>query len=255
MGQSRYLSLRRADVCVGCGHRLQVDDDAYWHADRKVVECLACRPELATPGASAERIATQKTDRRVQSTRERHPHIGGLLLAIRDTPQPEKAWASGAVGERVVGKTLEGLATRCPMYVLHDRRMLGSRANIDHIVVAPSGIWVIDAKRYQDKLVQTKFRGMRSTLVVGGSAKRQLTAGVTHQAGVVRDLLDGAFTVRPVLCFVDARWQMFNSTLAVDGVRVCPPGRLHKALLRRGPITEEGVLDIGRSLARSLRAA
>jgi hypothetical protein len=35
---------------------------------------------------------------------------------------------------------------------LHDRRIPGSRANIDHVVVAPSGVWVIDAKLYQGKV-------------------------------------------------------------------------------------------------------
>jgi hypothetical protein len=255
VGQSRYLSLRRADVCVGCRHRLQVGDHAYWHADRKTVECLACRPDVATPGASAQRIATHRTDRRERSVREQHPRIGGLLLAVQTTPQHEKAWASGAVGERTVGKTLEALAARNSMYVLHDRRIPGSRANIDHIVVAHSGIWVIDAKRYQNKLIETRLRRFRSTLVVGGGAEPQLTEGVTRQAGIVRELLDGAFPVRPVLCFVDARWQRFNCSLAVDGVRVCPPSRLGKVLLGRGPITEEGVEDLGRSLSRSLRAA
>jgi hypothetical protein len=255
VGQSRFLPLRRADVCVGCGHQLRIGDHAFWDAEHKLVECLACHPDVAAPGASAQRIATQRTDRRAQTTRERHPHIGGLLLAIRDTPQHEKAWASGAVGERVVGEKLEALAARNSMFVLHDRRIPGSRANIDHIVVAPSGVWVIDAKRYQDKLVETRLRKLRSTLVVGGSAKPQLTAGVTHQAAILRDLLGGAFQVQPVLCFVDARWQLFTSSLIVDGVRVCPPSRLTKALLRKGPITEEGVADIGRTLSRKLRSA
>lgn len=183
------------------------------------------------------------------------PHIGGLLLAIQDTPQHEKAWASGAVGERVVGNTLEELAARNSMYVLHDRRVPGSRANIDHIVVAHSGIWVIDAKRYQKKRVEVRVRQMRPALVVGGCGQQKLVASVTSQAAVVRDILGGAFSVRPTLCFVGAFWGLFNTLLDVDGVLVCPPDRLEKALLRPGPITDEGVNDLGRSLSRSLRAA
>jgi hypothetical protein len=30
--------------------------------------------------------------------------------------------------------------------VLHDLRVPGSRANIDHVVVAPSGVWVVDSE-------------------------------------------------------------------------------------------------------------
>ena len=33
--------------------------------------------------------------------------------------------------------------------VLHDRRIPGSKANIDHIAITAAGIWVIDAKRYK----------------------------------------------------------------------------------------------------------
>lgn len=33
--------------------------------------------------------------------------------------------------------------------VLHDRRVPGTRGNIDHIVVAPAGVFVVDAKRHK----------------------------------------------------------------------------------------------------------
>lgn len=32
--------------------------------------------------------------------------------------------------------------------VLHDRRIPGTRANIDHLAVTPTGVYVIDAKKY-----------------------------------------------------------------------------------------------------------
>ncbi|MGZ6930932.1 MAG: nuclease-related domain-containing protein [Acidimicrobiia bacterium] len=255
MGQSGFLTLRRADVCVGCDHQLQVGDHAYWHADRKVVECLGCHPDAATPGASAARIAQKKTERREQSVRERHPHIGGLLLAFQDAPQPEKAWVSGAIGERVVGNTLDSLAARNSLLVLHDRRFPGSRANIDHIAVAPSGIWVIDAKRYQGQLIDTRVRRMHSTLMVGGRPKPQLAEGVIRQARAVKDTVDGVCDVYAVLCFVDAQWPFLGTSFIVHNVRVCPPSRLGKLLGARGPVTEDGIADLGRTLSRNLRAA
>ncbi len=36
--------------------------------------------------------------------------------------------------------------------VLHDRRIPGSKANIDHIVVGPAGVFAIDTKRYTGKI-------------------------------------------------------------------------------------------------------
>jgi hypothetical protein len=36
--------------------------------------------------------------------------------------------------------------------VLHDRRIPGRRSNIDHLVIARSGVWVVDTKRYRGKV-------------------------------------------------------------------------------------------------------
>ena len=79
-------------------------------------------------------------------TREAHPHLGGLLVAIQQAPQHETAWARGADGEARVAAALEKHLDSHTV-VLHDRSIPGTRANIDHIAIAPSGAWVIDAKR------------------------------------------------------------------------------------------------------------
>ena len=66
---------------------------------------------------------------------------------MQDAPQHERSWARGAGGEELVARAL---AKHCPdVAVLHDRRIPGSRANIDHIAVAATGVWVIDTKRYK----------------------------------------------------------------------------------------------------------
>lgn len=36
--------------------------------------------------------------------------------------------------------------------VLHDRRIPGSRANIDHIALAATGVWAIDTRRHVGEL-------------------------------------------------------------------------------------------------------
>lgn len=47
------------------------------------------------------------------------------------------------------------LLAKCPhptVLMLHDRRIPRSRANIDHIAIATSGVRVIDVKRYKGKV-------------------------------------------------------------------------------------------------------
>lgn len=42
---------------------------------------------------------------------------------------------------------------------MHDRRIPRSRANIDHIVVTPGGVWVIDTKRRVGSAPQKRAAG------------------------------------------------------------------------------------------------
>ena len=72
--------------------------------------------------------------------------IGGAVLALTDEPQSTRAWAVGARGEEKLAEALDGFS------VLHDRRVPGTRGNIDHIVVAPAGVFVVDAKRYEGRI-------------------------------------------------------------------------------------------------------
>lgn len=35
---------------------------------------------------------------------------------------------------------------------LHDRRVPGTKGNIDHLAVGPGGVYIVDAKRYEGKV-------------------------------------------------------------------------------------------------------
>src|SRR5713226_7542656 len=58
---------------------------------------------------------------------------------------PGRAWRRGARGERETAKELRPL-TRRGWVVLHDRVIPGCPGNVDHIVVGPTGIHVVDSK-------------------------------------------------------------------------------------------------------------
>ncbi len=78
----------------------------------------------------------------------------------------------GAAGEEALGAYL---AKRCPgVIVLNDRRMPRSKANIDHLAIAPTGILVIDAKRYKGKIEVRKPIFGDEKLLNGGRNKANL---------------------------------------------------------------------------------
>jgi Nuclease-related domain len=61
------------------------------------------------------------------------------------------AWRRGATGERRTARHLAPLE-RCGWAVLHDLAIPGSQANIDHLVIGPGGVAVIDSKQYRGRL-------------------------------------------------------------------------------------------------------
>ena len=71
--------------------------------------------------------------------------------------QSTKAWDIGARGEERPGRQLDQLACET-LRLLHDRRIPGGRANIDHLAVTRTGIYVIDAKKYKGR-PQLKIEG------------------------------------------------------------------------------------------------
>jgi hypothetical protein len=71
---------------------------------------------------------------------------------LRFRPSPDAiAWRRGAAGERRTARLLAPLE-RQGWAVLHDLAVPGSRANIDHLVIGPGGVFVIDSKQYRGRL-------------------------------------------------------------------------------------------------------
>ena len=83
--------------------------------------------------------------------------VGGLAATaaswgLRFCPSPEAvAWRRGAAGERRTARLL-GPLERQGWVVLHDLALRGSRANIDHLVIGPGGVFVVDSKQYRGRL-------------------------------------------------------------------------------------------------------
>ena len=221
-------------------------------------------PEIdcGVPGASARREHERRKARREARIREAHPRIGGVLLALSDDPQTTKAWLVGARGEELLGGMLDRLAAE-GVQALHDRRIPKTKANIDHIAVAPSGVFVIDAKRYKGRpRLQVDgglFRPRTERMFVGSRDCTKLVAGVQWQAELVRDALSGHdigdATILGKLCFVDADWPLVGGAFKICGVEALWPKALRKQLLQAGPLSAAQVGDLHRHIAAAFPPA
>jgi nuclease-like protein len=90
------------------------------------------------------------------------PHGGlvGLAVAVlvgwrlRFRPSEQaRTWRRGAQGERHTARLLDRL-TRDGFVVFHDLAVPGSPANVDHLVIGPSGVFVIDSKLWTGRVHQ-----------------------------------------------------------------------------------------------------
>lgn len=185
-----------------------------------------------------------------------------LLTRVQPAPASEASWETGAEGEEALAAHL---AKTCPdVLALHDRRMPRSRANIDHLAVAPSGVFVIDAKRYMGKIeIRKPFFG-DPRLFIKGRDKTQLVEGLARQREAVLAVFAEAVPEMPVhacFCFLNPAGQASGTglpllrTLSIEGFQLFHPRKLSKRLNAPGALTARSRQEVAAMLARALPAA
>jgi hypothetical protein len=254
---------------------LALGASALWDPTDRTVQCARCPDHDHTleqlkienessanrlagvGGASARREYERRRTKRAEDVKRRHPKLGRLLLAVSDEPQSTKAWAQGAAGEQRVAQRLEReLGDRA--VVLNDRRLGRSRANIDHLVVGPAGVFTVDTKRYTGKVEQRRVGPLFSRevhLFVDRRDRTNLIDGVRTQAEAVSAALDAAFSVAAVLCFSGADWPMFSKPFVVSGVWIGWPQALAKSVVATSMLDREAIETIGERLDRAFPPA
>jgi hypothetical protein len=204
-------------------------------------------------GASARQEYERRRGVRERALRERHPRIGGLLIALDQAPAHERAWQRGAEGEERTAGRLARLLSGTSVVLLHDRKLPGSRANIDHLAIGPGGITVIDTKRLAGK-VEVRGRGDLAELRVGGRDRPKLLEGVSRQVTAVSSAVDEV-DVRAALCFVEPSGLPLLGQLRPRGVLVDGPRGIARLEKRRGALDIARVDELVATLDRQFPKA
>lgn len=171
-----------------------------------------------------------------------------LALQFWGARQHIESYGKAAEGERKTGRVLED--RKLGGYrVLHDRRIPGSRANIDHVAIGPGGVFVIETKSYRGKL---EIRG--DEIFISGRNRTSVIEQTWREAVAVQTVLAdhlavAGFDVIPVLCIhgVEFPW---GKTIA-QGVRIVGPRGLKKTLQTAEPRLSEGQVQQLTELANS----
>jgi Nuclease-related domain len=159
---------------------------------------------------------------------------------LRFRPSPDAvAWRRGAVGERRTARLLAPLE-RHGWSVLHDLVVPGSRANIDHLVIGPGGVFVIDSKQYRGQLQLDPSGRLWHGRYPLAPALRAVSFEADQAAQV---LPDPGVPVVPIVAVHGA--QVPWGKVVTDGVPVVPARRL-PSMLRQLPavLGPERVADL-----------
>jgi hypothetical protein len=141
------------------------------------------------------------------------------------------AYEKGAEGERRTANALAMLPAS-GWFVLHDVRWPGKRfANIDHVVVGPGGVFVIDSKAWRGK-VEVRDGVLRQN----GYKREEAVASAADAAVAVAEQVPGLDprVAKPVLCFVGDH--------ELEGwardVMLCTPANLVAMLMSRQQVLD-----------------
>ncbi len=262
MSDWKLIKAKRVSTCEVCQEVFAIGTDIFWSRSKGTIRCTrdhesGLNLEVKRPlddgagiivngkpwfpdesqgteskidgiaGGSSKAEYERRRTKEKEGLTSKFPRIGNALFYLKKEPQSTKAWSEGSLGEIQIGKELEEIAGRLHYRVLHDRKIPGSSANIDHILVAPHGIFVIDAKNYSGE-VRIKSEGglltaYRESLWVGGRNQTKLVEGVKKQVQIVADALSKISieaSVVGALAFYKAEFPLFFKPTEINGVLI-----------------------------------
>jgi hypothetical protein len=204
-------------------------------------------------------VGGRRKDKRVDDVRRRYGDHAAAVAEEMAERDAAASWGKGSDGE---SRLAAFVAREVGDWViaLHDRLIPGTRGNIDHIFVAPTGVWVVDAKAYKGKVVKREvgpiwrrdnevYVGGRNRSVLAKSVEKQVDAVI---AALRPDPAAKGTTVHAALCFLDSDWALLDFAFQVGNVWVLHAGALRKRLRKRGPLSREAMERIARRLDLSL---
>ena len=275
-GMGEWL-VKHDGTCSQCRATLVRGTPAVWDRATRTIHCMECPvPESPPPPSAyvvprvieagvAGRSARAEHDRRAAkrdaaiTERWGSGLVAKVVRAATDEPQSTRAWAIGAAGEE---RLAAGLAKIPALRILNDRRVPGTRGNIDHIVIAPAGVFVVDAKAHKGRIEIRDRGGLFRTdyrLTVGGRDCSSLADGMGWQVEAVLTVLgnhgvEPVPTVTPVLCFLEVEWPLFRAPDSFRGVRIESARSLARVLTSSSVLTVAQADELAALLSESLPA-
>ena len=160
----------------------------------------------------------------------------------------------GSLRETPLDERLHYLDVECRILT---KRVVRPGLTAGHIVVAPSGVWVIGSRRYAGR--PTPQGGILSrrtqTLQLGSRTATRLVESVAAQAAAVRAELDAPVPVAGMLCVLDADWPIFGGAFTVDDVQVVWPKKACDIIETGHRLGSQQIHDVHAQLSEAFPSA
>ena len=234
--------LRFGGTCESCGVTIEKKEVGWHNAAVKKVRCRACGPAAEVgPSESAPEPAQPDP-------------VGGSAALREARVRRDPKWTKGAAGEYLMDLALHNHLNEGSV-ILTDRGVPGTKSNIDHIVVAPSGVWIIDSKVWRGKIAykSTSMFGTEKRLFVGGKDRTAAVEAIFNLVIPVAQVLgDKSVPIRPALVFIDGDWSDASAARIVTSrpyqhlsVWISWPKAIWKKINEPGPLDADAVKRIG----------
>ena len=147
--------------------------------------------------------------------------LGAMVLALGGLYayglRVNATWVKGLKAERRVGDLIEHAVAQRGCAFAHDvKEVLGGRGNVDHVVMTPAGIWVVETKA--EWLSKSRFRpALRQAAENAQRVRRHLEASLPVRAALViaaKDALEADYDSKgePVKVFGAKRfWRVLRT--------------------------------------------
>jgi hypothetical protein len=187
--------------------------------------------------------------------------VGGSAALREARARRDPKWTKGAAGEYLMDLSLHNHVNEGAV-ILTDRQVPGTKSNIDHIVVAPSGVWIIDSKVWKGKIEykSATMMGTAKRLFVGGTDRTPAVEAIFNLVIPVAQFIgDRSVPIKPALVFIEGDWSDASAARILASkpyqhlsVWISWPKAIWKKINEPGPLGAEAVKRIGSNLDEAL---
>lgn len=241
--------LRFGGVCDCCDAHIEVKAIGWHCPELKKVRCIECGPPAETDVLHAGSSEPELTP----------DPVGGSAALREARSRRDPKWVKGAAGEYLMDKSLHKRVSK-ESVILTDRRVPGTKSNIDHIVIASSGVWIIDTKNWKGRIEYkaSSSMGVDTRLYVGGKDRTSVVEAMYALViPVAQAIGDRTVPVNSALVFVNGEWalsavprMLINRPYKHLEVWIAPPKNLARLINEAGPLQLEAIRSLGSKLDR-----